>query len=459
MPVYVAGWGLQSGAVTDRPTVDLQAMLSQAAAEAIAGVQAPIDAVLFGTMALDRGRGGLDSAHLPDAVAHALDLPATDLLTLTGTSESGALAFVEAVRGLRAGRWRTVLVLAGEAMFQPGGDRAAAVASARALIAGMLTPEERALGLSMLPVGDLLLDHVLWRWPSVAELLIPVALDKARRAHSWRRGFLAGKRDQLDAATYADLLHNPWVARHLRRRDVCPNANGATALVLTSDPRIGGDIEVRGIGAGRAAPSLQARAAPLDRPAALEQALDQLCADAGLTRATLRRGAGVLHDPFPSIELLTLHALGGWPWACEAFAAGWGHPLGGLPGVGHALGNTGLAAMVQAAAWLASDERLIDLSRAPSPPRHVLVTSVGSPFTRVLAAVFARRGEEWCLQPDSPLPASPPIAPSTVLAATPVPGGWLHAVQQGPTLAWRLAGTPWPTGSQCPALATPTPTS
>ena len=274
---------------------------------------------------------------MPDLVAADLGLQARDLRTLTGTSESGALALVEAVAGLRAGRWRTVLVLAGEAMFRPGGDRPLESARAREVIARMLATSERSLGLSMLPVGDLLTDHILWQAPEVSGLLATVSLDKARRAHGWRRGFLAGKGDRLDPDAYADPARNPWVGRHLRRRDVCANASGATALVLTTDPRVDGEVEVRGIGTGRAHPALHRRAAPLAQPEALTDALDMLCSDAGVTRSTLRQGGGVLHDPFPSIELLTLRALGDWTWSCEAFASGWGHPFGGLPGAGHAL--------------------------------------------------------------------------------------------------------------------------
>jgi hypothetical protein len=172
----------------------------------------------------------------------------------------------------------------------------------------------------------------------------------------------------------------------------------------------------------------------LAAPTALTQAIDDVCADAGVTRATLRMGGGVLHDPFPSIELLTLRELGGWHWALEAFAAGWGHPFGGLPGSGHALGNTGLMVLAQATAWLSGDAHLLDLRVAPPPPSHVLATSVGSPFSRVLCALLAR--PDWLFL-DEATASMDPASEQQVLQAlrTELPNTTIISIVHRPEVA------------------------
>ncbi len=458
--VYVVSAGTQAGPISDRPSADLTGMCLQAAEEALSGPAVALDAIYLGTMGVQRGRDAraMDVSHVPAIVRQRLGLhTALGLHVLTATSDTGAQVFAQAVQDLRAGRYRRVLVLAGEQMFSPGGDRPADSLFAAAFIRGMVDPAERLdYGLSMLQVGDLLMDHIValvglpeatWR-----QLLASVAIDKARRSLSWRRSFTAGKGRPIDPHRYHDDAHNPIVSHWYRRWDVCANASGATAVVLTTAvddlPMSGPRLAVLGIGHGDVEVALRDRVGALGAPQVVTLALQAVLREARLTRRQVRElpGAqGIFHDPFPAIELLFLRELAGqagWPWALQAYAQGWSHALGGLAACGHALGNSGLLQIAQAFAMVHGDARLI---HGPvDRPRLVLTSSVGSPLTRVVMTCLADVTDPL-IQAAQEQGAPEEVAqdpylfqPGTVLAATlpsrappgqPQVPGFVHAVQ------------------------------
>lgn len=477
--VYVAAAGTQAGAISDRPSADLTGMCLQAAEEALAGYALPLDAIYLGTMGVQRGRDphAADVSHVPAIVRQRLGLhTARGLHVLTATSDTGAQVFAQAVHDLRAGRYRRVLVLAGEQMFNPGGDRKADAQFAAAVIRGMVDPAERlGYGLSMLQVGDLLMDHVAALVgspePAWRQWLATVAVDKARRSLSWRRSFTAGKNRPVDLRSYHDDALNPPVSHWYRREDVCPNASGATAVVLTAEaldlPKSGPRLAVLGIGHGDVEVALRDRVGPFGAPQAIALALQAVLREARLTRRQVRElpGAqGIFHDPFPAIELLFLRELAGeagWPWALQAFAQGWSHALGGLAAGGHALGNSGLLQIAQAFALVHCDARLI--AGPVERPRLVLTSSVGSPLTRVVMTLLADVTDP--LVQAAPGQGEPELAPppprtfpvGMVLACTaPMPpphgpraAGWVHAVQApGDRIVFAWHAARLPVGSQ-----------
>lgn len=461
--VYLASVGTQAGPITDRPRTDLTAMCLEAAQEAFACRDLGVDAIYLGTMGVHRGRDpdALDVSHIPALVKQRLAPGARGLQVLTSTSESGAQVFSRAVADLRAGSIRRALVLAGEQMFTPPTaqgqsrlDRKVEAQANATIIRGVVDPRERsAYGLTMLQIGDLLMDHLAalagLDEPQCRDLLAHVAIDKSRRAQAWPRSFAAGKGRPLDADQYADVAHNPPISHWYRRQDVVANACGATAVLLTTqaeDLPPGPRLAVLGIGHGEVEVALRDRTGPFGAPAAIAQALAQVTREAGLPPERIRshpRTVGVLHDAFPAIELLFLHALAGqqgWPWALQAFRDGWGHPLGGLAACGHALGNSGLLQIAQAFALVHGDRRLLDRDAVPDlpRPRAVLTSSVGSALTRVVMTLLADVSDPDFAEPlppgDTPVVSRASLPPpGTVLACTrPLPGtdGWVHAVQQ-----------------------------
>lgn len=430
--VHLAGTGIQVGPLTDRPEADLLTHCLEAAAAAVRGTAArSIDALYFGTMALQRGREGVDPGHIPGIVRRRLGLsPACALLTMTSTSETGAAVFARAAADIASGQCRNALVLAGEQMFAVGsldrGDpegrahrRLEAEANAR-VICGVVDPHERtAYGLSMLPVGDLFMDHLAHRsglaegtWRAVLEA---VTLDKYARSHGHPASFTAARertRGVLTRAAYRNPERNPFLSHWYTREDVCANACGASAVLLTA---AAGPVTVLGVGHGDAPVALGRRMPPLGGPAAIRRALRALGRAAGASPGTLGQSdAALLHDAFPAIELAFLRMLagpGGWPWVLDRFVGGWGHPFGGLCASGHALGNSGLLQVVQAYDLLTGRLPPQDARRRP---QTVLITSVGSALTHVIATLLADAdaAAAWLPEPFDPAVWSAPPLPS-----------------------------------------------
>ena len=439
--VYVAAAGMQQGPLTDRPSVGLAQQCLEAAQEALSGDRGraeAIEAVYLGTMGVQRGleRGGLDVSHLPNLVRSKLNLPnVRHVETVTSTSETGAAVFAEAVHDLRQGRFATVLVLAGEQMFSPAGERAEEAQAIQSWIRGIVDGEEcQRYGISMLQVGDLLMDHLAWRsglpearWRDILET---VTLDKYALAHGHLRTFVPARertKGPLTAQQYRDPQRNPLISHWYHREDVCPNANGATALLLTTRrdllPAQGVHLALLGLGESHTKISLRERPLPLAAPVAVRRALRDLCLDAGIAPGWLAeepRLCGLLHDAFPAIELCVLLSLAGergWPWAIEKLIGAWGHPLGGLSAGGHALGNSGLMQVAHAWQLATGDARSVDLASPALADRMgalrpglYLTSSVGSALTRMVMtllgdvndpAVSATYAREVARQPEA----------------------------------------------------------
>ena len=413
--VWVLDTALPEDPITDRPRVTLDEQCHQAAAallERHPALRRAIDGLYFGSMGMFAGdtSGRRLPSHIPNflrAELHLTGLRGGSFNTYASTSESGGVALLRAFRDLAQGRVETALVVAGEQMFSPSPtarprDRAAI----GAWIRGVLDPREaEPHALSMLPIGDLLMDHLAWSsgmpgdlWREVTEA---VTLDKYRAAalHSHTmQGARERDRGPTTCVGYGDERTNPWVTPLFRRDDVCASANGATALLLTTRlellPPGGPRVRIVGMGEGTTNVTFAGRGGPLHRFAAIRSALRQLLRGAGLDASLLRDRAttgAILHDAFPSIELAFLAELSDgpdWPWVLDRFVSGWSHPLGGLCGGGHALGNSGLFQAASATHLLTRDERYLRGAPAETPGAWLL-TNVGSALTSVVATLLA----------------------------------------------------------------------
>lgn len=412
--VWILDTALPEDPITDRPRVTLDEQCLQAASSLLdrhPELRRRVDGLHFGSMGIFAGdtRGRRLPSHIPNflrAELHLTGLRGGSFNSYASTSESGGVALLRAFRDVAEGRVETALVVAGEQMFSP--DPAARPRDREALgswLRGVLDPREaEPFGLSMLAIGDLLMDHVAWcsglldtTW---RELLEAVTLTKYRAATLHTHTMQGAKeraRGPFTAASYRDERANPWVTPRYRRDDVCASANGATALLVTSRrellPPGGPRLRIVGMGEGTTTVTFAGRGGPLSRFASIRSALRQLCRATGLDPALLRdrRLAGaILHDAFPSIELAFLAELSeghDWPWILERLLSGWSNPLGGLCGAGHALGNSGLFQVATAAQLLSRDARTLG---APVPsPGLFLLTNVGSALTSVVATLLA----------------------------------------------------------------------
>ncbi|GMV42675.1 MAG: hypothetical protein AMXMBFR64_43910 [Myxococcales bacterium] len=412
--VWVLDTGLPDDPITDRPSATLDEQCRQAALRILErrpALRRQVDGLYFGSMGIFAGdtRGRRVPSHIPRFLREELGLTALregGLYGYASTSESGGVALLRAFRDVARGHTRTALVVAGEQMFSV--DRASRPEDRRgvaAWIRGVLDPREaHPYGLSMLAIGDLLMDHLAWGsglpasdWRAVLET---VALDKYRRAalhsHTMHGAKERARGAVVDLATYRDERANPWASPWFRRDDVCASANGATALLLTSDPGLlpaeGPRARIAAMGEGSAAVHFAGRPGPLRRFGAIRASLRQLLRSGpglGLLRDPAL-SAALLHDAFPSIELAFLTELAprhSWRWALERLIGGWTNPLGGLCGGGHALGNSGLFQAAKAAQLLLDDRRHL-LPGAPESAAIYLLTNVGSALTSVVSTVL-----------------------------------------------------------------------
>ncbi len=454
--IYLATAALQDGPIRDR-TVGafavrpLQDQCVEAASEALSAVPAlrhQVEAVYFGSMGIlqSRPRMRLHPNHIPNHLRTELGLEhlrsdrrdGTALHAPWGTSESGAFALLRAVRDLQAGRHETVLVVAGEQMFSvtEGLDPEAAEVQRRqdradnaSWIRSVVDPlEADGYGMTMLSVGDLLLDHAAWLsgYPEATwrALIETVTLAKYEYAAMYPRAMQPAKELErpdtwITAERYRGTpLTTPWYRLH----DVGAPSNGATAVVLTTNrglaeaSAIGGArlIRLLGMGEGHTRVALAGRTGPLHRHSAIRRALRSLCHDAEVLPALLtdeRSTRGILHDAFPAIELAFLTELAatldprlppeaGRAWILERFLSGIGNPLGGLCASGHALGNSGLFqiakafhAMTRARDYLVPHPRGTYCVEDFDRPFFV-TTSVGSALTNVLATLVVRESDE-----------------------------------------------------------------
>jgi hypothetical protein len=350
-----------------------------------------------------------------------------------GSSDAGAALFASAVRQLRGlDAPATALVVAGQVI--PGGRRAIDT------VAQVLEEAERSLGLTMIGVGDMLVDlygHWLrqeargqaWsegarvagrpRPPAddeptqrahVEGLLRDLVLFKLGLAHEYR----AAQRF-IDPAVPASLQRqldeherSRPMGRWMRGWHTAQASNGACAVLLTTDEGLVRDwmadrhqrriVRVLGVGEGDADPRVTMRAEPFAWFRAVRQALVEVRRSTGTNDDFLRASAfAVLHDAFPSIELAFLLSLGFGPFdAARRSRSYWPNPYGGLTAFGHALAASGLVQIAKAlhvllrqAPYIRTEPptQHIDWTRAAEPV-HCLTTSVGGPLSHVVATLL-----------------------------------------------------------------------
>ena len=325
-----------------------------------------------------------------------------------GTSDAGASVFASAVHLLRGlPEEATALVAAGQTMW---GGRLAIQTVAR-----VLEDDERAFGMNMIAVGDLLMERFAQAWRREGRRA-DGSLPTPSEAADMIDGFV---RRKLELATEypcaqragAEALpgDSPWISPWLKRDHVAPASIGACAVLLTTDehlvsrwvrargaPRV---VRVLGVGEGDANVRVTHRPEPFGYGRSVRQALHQLCRVTGANADFLRASSfAVIHDAFPSIEMAFLAGLGfGASQSVQRSLTWWPNPFGGLTAFGHALGASGLVQVAKAfhiftrpPQWLPEPEGPAyhsDFSRS-AEPMHCLTTSVGGPLTHVVTTLL-----------------------------------------------------------------------
>ncbi|MBM4248292.1 MAG: thiolase domain-containing protein [Euryarchaeota archaeon] len=309
-------------------------LLAECSRKALDGREA--DALFVGAQNPEELAG---TGNLSTALSDALAMAPRPAVRVECASASGAAVLEQAARCVASGRYRTVLVAAGERMTHLPTGRVSAI------LAEVLSPLERALGLTMASLAALSTRAYMHRHGLTREelALVPV------KSHG--NALLNPIAHFRKAITVQDVLESRPVSDPLRVYDCSAVSDGAAAVVLSSER---GEVRVAGIGHGTDALAVQHRE-DLCSLRATREAARQAFAEASC-------GPGEVdvveaHDAFSILELIDLEDLGFFPagGARRALVKGetqLGGALpvnvsGGLKARGHPVGASGLAQVVE----------------------------------------------------------------------------------------------------------------
>ncbi|MCA1814050.1 MAG: hypothetical protein LC624_08885 [Halobacteriales archaeon] len=325
----------------------LEADLPTLAAEAGRGAMGREAADLVLVACMDP-QGFTGQGNLAVALAERLGLAGTPAMRIETGPSSGAAALHLGAMAIGAGRTERVLVVGCEKMT------ALPVEEATRLVAGLTSPEERALGLSMPALGAMMARRAMHDKLCTRQDLAQASVWAHAQALKHERAHLR------KAVTVEDVLASPLVADPLRTLDCAPMSDGAAAVLLT---RGRGPVRIAGLGHATDHLALAGRAS-LTGFAATRAAGQRALAEAGWAARDVQYAE--LHDAFSVVALCSGQDLGlGGPelWRGEGVPVNMG---GGLKARGHPVGATGVAQAVEAFEQLthAAAAREVDARRA-----------------------------------------------------------------------------------------------
>lgn len=309
-------------------------LLAEASRGALGGIE--VEALFVGAQNPEELAG---TGNLATALADELALAPRPAVRVECASSSGAAVFEQAARAVASGRYRSVLVAAGEKMSHLPTGRVSAV------LAEVLSPLERALGMTMASLAALSARAYMHRYGLTREelSLVPV------KSHA--NAVLNPVAHFRKAITIQEVLDSRPVADPLRVYDCSAVSDGAAAAVLSSER---GEVRVAGIGHGTDVLAVQHRE-DLCTMRATREAARQAFAESGIRPAEV--DVVEAHDAFSILELIDLEDLGFFPRGEAGRALVRGDTLpggrlpvnvsGGLKARGHPVGGSGLAQIVE----------------------------------------------------------------------------------------------------------------
>lgn len=330
---YVAGAGCTpfTGAATESFEELGQAAIEQALIEA--GLEfGDVDMLLCGT-----GYGG---ALAGQRIAGSMGLSGRPIINYENACSSGSTAVHQAVNAVTSGRARTVMVVGIDKLSALGKGPLPLSADDPEVQQGVIMPTVYAMRAQRYLAGS----------EATLEDLAAVAA-KARRNGS--RNELAR---QQASVTAEEVLASRPVATPLTLLMCCPRADGASAVVVTADPRrVPGrsDVGIRSIvlSAGQYTSGHR----DMSRSALSAKLAGRAYREAGLGPAEMDMAE--VHDAFAVAELMYYEALGfaepgqGWQLVRDGATDVGGripvNPGGGLIARGHPIGATGTAQLCE----------------------------------------------------------------------------------------------------------------
>jgi len=338
MNVYISGVGMTK---FGRSKDSLEKMMAEAASSALNAAQLErVDAVYIGVMNVEEFVGDSNFAALLVDTLGLTGVPSTRVETASST---GAGAFETAFYAVASGHMKNVLVLAGEKMTH------LPTAKATRILSEAIDRSERRYGATMPALAAMIAQKYSREFNLSPLKLEDILAQVAIKNHF--NGTLNPYAQFRKAITRQDYLKSQMVSYPLRLYDCAPITDGASAMILTSEPTA---IKVAGIGHATDTAAVAHRTSFTSFHSTREAA-QKAYAMAQLHPSDIQFAE--VHDAFTLFEIIGTEDLGffsageGW----KALEEGVTHlrgklpinPSGGLKARGHPVGASGLAQLVE----------------------------------------------------------------------------------------------------------------
>jgi acetyl-CoA C-acetyltransferase len=338
MDVYISGVGMTK---FGRSKESLEKMMAEAGLSALKDARLErADAIYLGVMNAEEFVGDANFATLLVDTLGLAGVPSTRVETASST---GAGAFETAFYAVASGHMKHVLVLAGEKMTH------LPTAKATRILSEVIDRSERRYGATM-PALAAMIAQKYARQFNLSQLKLEDTLAQvAIKNHS--NGTLNPYAQFRKIITKGDYLKSQMVSYPLRLYDCAPITDGASAMVLTSQPT---PIGVSGIGHSTDTSAIRHRTS-FTSFSSTKEAAHKAYAMARLNPSDIQFAE--VHDAFTPFEIIGTEDLGffsageGWKALEEGATLLRGrlpiNPSGGLKARGHPVGASGLAQLVE----------------------------------------------------------------------------------------------------------------
>lgn len=336
--VYVAGAGMSS---FKKSTQSIQELMAEAGKKALQFAQHhPIDSIYIGAMNVEEFVGEANFAAL---LAEYLGLSGVASSRVETACSTGAAVFESAFYAVASGYMKNVLVVAGEKMSHLPKMRTTRI------LAEVIDREERRYGATM-PALAGMITHRYQKEFALSDKRLRKVLARVVEKNSGN-GLLNPYARAKKRITREVYDKGRFIATPLRLFDCSPNADGAAAVILTSEKT---PIRVSGIGHATDTMALMHRASLTSFSSTRGSAVTAY-AMAQLNPRDIQFAE--VHDAFSIFEIIGTEDLGffepgqGWRAVEEGVTALDGrlpvNASGGLLARGHPAGASGLAQIVE----------------------------------------------------------------------------------------------------------------
>ncbi len=354
MDVYISGVGMTK---FGRSKDSLEKMMAEAAASALKDAQLErVDAIYIGVMNVEEFVGDSNFATLLADTIGLAGIPSTRVETASST---GAGAFETAFFAVASGHMKNVLVLAGEKMTH------LPTAKTTRILSEVIDRSERRYGATMPALAAMIAQKYAQQYRLSLSKLEEILAQVAIKNHS--NGSLNPYAQFRKIITKEDYMKSQMVSYPLRLYDCAPITDGASAILLTSQPT---PTKVSGIGHATDTSAVRHRAS-FTSFNSTKEAAQKAYTMAQLNPLDIQFAE--VHDAFTLFEIIGTEDLGFFPpgEGGKALEERVTHlrgrlpinPSGGLKSRGHPVGASGLAQLVEVVYQLrgeAGDKRQLE---------------------------------------------------------------------------------------------------